>query len=221
MSAEASQQVRTLIHEASRRLQEAGQANARHEAEWLLGRLTGSRPLELYLRETPIPPQTVTVFESEVEARALGTPLQYLLGEAEFCGAPFGFAPGVFIPRPETESLVQEVVGALGPQARRRSPLRVLELGVGSGCISISLAKQVEACVVVGVELSWKALKVAQANVFRHGLAARIGLVQGSWVDPVSGRFDVVVSNPPYIPSARVDALITHEQDKLLEGPGE
>jgi len=199
---------RALIREGAQRLGAAGRAQARHEAEWLLGRLAGSTPLELYLRETPIPAPIAERFFSQLDARSAGVPLQYLLGEAEFFGAPFFVSPGVFIPRPETETLVEHTLPVLQERyAALGRPLRLLDLGTGSGCIAVTLARAVPACVVVGVELSWVALRVAQRNVQRHGLAARVHLVQGRWTEAVRGAFDGVIANPPYVPSATVDRL--------------
>jgi release factor glutamine methyltransferase len=116
--------------------------------------------------------------------------------------------PGVFIPRPETEGIVEAAVAALRErqQALGRS-LRLLDLGTGSGCVAISLALALPACVVVGVELSWEALRAARRNVLRHELGARVRLIQGSWLEAVRGSFDGVVTNPPYVPDAQVDHL--------------
>ncbi|MBI3330848.1 MAG: peptide chain release factor N(5)-glutamine methyltransferase [Candidatus Omnitrophica bacterium] len=197
-----------LVQEGARRLKAAGLSHARYEAEWLLGRLTGTGPLELYLREGELPSGVAERFLSQVEARAAGAPLQYLLGEADFCGAPFVVRPGVFIPRPETESVVEQALQALrARQARIGAALRLLDLGTGSGCIAVTLARALPACVVVGVELSWEALCVARQNVLRYGLASRVQLVQGCWTEPLRGTFDGVIANPPYIPSATVDHL--------------
>jgi release factor glutamine methyltransferase len=182
--------------------------HARFEAGWLLGQLVGSTPLEVYLEETCISEQTVERFFSKIEARASGIPLQYLLGEAEFFGERFSVTPGVFIPRPETETIVEKALQALqARQAQLGRSLRLLDLGTGSGCIAVTLARALPACVVVGVELSWVALRSAQENVRWHELSARVHLVQGQWVEPVRGAFDGIISNPPYVPSAQVDHL--------------
>ena len=199
---------RNVLQEGARRLQEAGVSNARHEAEWLLSGLTGERTLDMYLQDPPLPDDTVARFVAQVEARASGAPLQYLLGEAEFFGERFAVAPGVFIPRPETEAVVAEALQALRVrEATLGRPLRLLDLGTGSGCIAVTLARELPTCVVVGVELSWNALCLARQNVLRHGLEARVHLVRGSWLSPICGLVDGVLANPPYIPSAQVDRL--------------
>ncbi len=197
-----------LLKEGARRLQTDEGEHARHEAEWLLGRLVGATPLELYLQDIHVPQDVAEQFFSHIKARASGIPLQYLLGEAEFFGERFVVRPGVFIPRPETEAIVEAALQALRERERQfgRSP-RLLDLGTGSGCIAVTLAKAFPTCVVVGVEVSWEAVCVARHNVLCHGLASRIWLVQGRWGEPIGGGFDGVISNPPYVPSAQVDHL--------------
>ncbi len=202
--------VRRLLHDGVRRLQAADVEVAQREAEWLLGQLMGQPPLELYLEEeaTVVPQPIVEQFFEHLEARAAGTPLQYLLGEAEFFGASFTVRPGVFIPRPETETIVEEALQALRAKARQvNRPLQLLDVGTGTGCIAVTLARAIPTCFVVGLEVSWTALGVAQQNVRRHGLTKRVQLVQGRWVESVQGQFDGMVCNPPYVPSAHVDRL--------------
>ena len=200
--------VRLLLREGVARLQRAGIGSARQEAEWLLGRLLNAKPLELYLREQPIPSEILERFFMQIEARASGIPVQYLLGEAEFFGRRFAVVPEVFIPRPETEIVVEAALGALRVQAEHLArPLRILDLGTGSGCIAVTLTRALPACVVVGVEVSWTALSIAKQNVHRHGVEERVHLVHGWWLDPIRGLFDGILSNPPYIPSAQVDRL--------------
>ena len=198
----------SVLREGAKRLQALGVAHARYEAEWLLGRLVGLRPLEVYLEDAPLPPEMAERFFSQIEARASGVPLQYLLGEAEFLGERFAVMPGVFIPRPETEAIVEPALQALRRlETELARPLRVLDLGTGSGCIAVSAARALPTCAVVGVELSWIPLVVARQNVLRHGLASRVSLVQGNWLEAIRGTFDGILSNPPYVPSAQVDHL--------------
>lgn len=200
--------LRALLAEGIARLQAADLVQARQEAEWLLGHLLGVRPLELYLEERAVAPGQREEFLGLIDSRSGGAPLQYLLGEAEFCGTSFLVAPEVFIPRPETESVVEATVEALrGRHADVGRPLRLLDLGTGSGCIAVSLAQRLPACHVVAVELSWVALRIARQNVLRHGLQERVCLVQGRWLEACRGPIDAIVSNPPYIPAGQVDRL--------------
>ena len=201
-------QARTLVREGARRLAAAGNTQARHEAEWLLSRLLSVRALELYLDNSTVSQATAAQFLAHSDARAAGAPLQYLLGEAEFFGRPFAVEPGVFIPRPETEAVVEAAIQALRALEQERGrPLQVADLGTGSGCIAVTIARALPACVVVGVEVSWRALRIASQNVRRHGLSRRVSLVQGSWTEPLRPSVDAIVSNPPYIPTAQVESL--------------
>ena len=217
-----SRSTRRVLQEGARRLRTLGIAHAGCEAEWLLGRLVGLEPLEVYLKELPLPAETAERFFSQIEARASGIPLQYLLGEAEFFGGRFAVKPGVFIPRPETEAIVEHALQALRRlEATLGRPLRVLDLGTGSGCIAVAAARALPTCVVVGVELSCEALVVAQQNVLRHGLASRVRLVQGNWLEAIRGEVDGILSNPPYVPSAHIDHLpldVRHEPRVSLDG---
>lgn len=197
-----------LVREATRCLQAAGIEAAQREAEWLLSRLLGTAPLALYLEEREVPTDRATQFLSQIDARAAGKPLQYLMGDTEFLGERIRVAPGVFIPRPETEAIVEAALPALRTrQARLGRPLRLLDLGTGSGCIAVLLAKRLPPCAVVAVEVSWDALRIARQNVEQHQLTGSVHLVQGQWLKPIRGDLDGIVSNPPYIPSRQVDQL--------------
>jgi release factor glutamine methyltransferase len=186
-----------------------GLGNARREAEWLLSHLLGVRELELYLPPAAAIPVSITEqYRAAIVRRAAGAPLQYLLGETEFFGAAFEVKPGVFIPRPETEAVLERAMHALrGVAKKRRNPLQLLDLGTGSGCIAVTLARELSPCLVVAVELSWEPLLVARRNVRRHGFDRAVHLVQGDWTSPLAGMFDGLVANPPYVPSDDVDRL--------------
>ena len=213
---------RELLQEGIWRLEQDACPSPRAEAEWLLSHLLGMKPLDLYLEDRDVSGHTTRQFLECLAARIRGAPLQYLLGESEFYGQPFMVAPGVFIPRPETEAVVEAALCVLRQMAARTTrPLRLLELGVGSGCIAVTLARQLSACAVVGVELSWEALRIAQANVGRYGLGSRVRLIQGSWMQPLRGVFDAIISNPPYIPRTQVDRLpldVRQEPRLALDG---
>ena len=218
-----------VLREGAAALQAAGIGPSRAEAEWLLSHLLGMRPLELYLLERELPAQLVNRFQSQVAARAAGRPLQYLLGEAAFYGRIFEVGPGVFIPRPETEAVVEAALAALRGRPGRGAkpgeapdrPCRVLEAGVGSGCIAVTLACELPACRVVGVEVSWVALQAARRNARRHQVDDRVALVQGSWLDALRGMWDAVIANPPYVPTDRVERLpldVRQEPAASLDG---
>lgn len=214
--------VRELLDSGAQRLKRAGLRTGRQEVTWLLSRLLDVRTPELYLYESPISADVTKQFWGALEDRAAGIPLQYLMGETEFYGRRFAVAPGVFIPRPETEAVVEAALAKLRDlEVRRGRPLHLVEFGTGSGCIAVTLALALPTCVLVGVELSWDALRMAQGNAARHGCAARVRLVQGWWADAVSGTFDGIIANPPYVPTARVEQLprdVRHEPRLSLDG---
>ena len=217
-----SRRVRDLLLAGEAVLRQAGLESARREVEWLLSRLVGVPALELYLREDACAPLVAERFYRHVQERAAGRPLQYVLGEGAFFGRAFAVVPGVFIPRPETEAVLSQVMDPLRALAeQRRRPLELLDAGTGSGCIAVTLACELPACLVVGVEVSWEAVQVARRNAEQHGVSRRVRFVQGSWLDAVSGTWDAIIANPPYIPSARVDQLpldVRAEPRRSLDG---
>ncbi|AAR36494.1 peptide chain release factor N(5)-glutamine methyltransferase [Geobacter sulfurreducens] len=182
-------------------LAEKGVENARLETEWLLSAALGLDRVGLYVNfDKPLNPEELAACRGLVARRAKREPLQYILGTQEFCGLDFVVTPSVLIPRHDTEVIVEE--------ALRRAPhaAAVLDIGVGSGCIAVALAKQLPHAQVVGVEQSPGAIALAQRNAERHG--ARVTLFEGSLFEPLGDqRFDLIVSNPPYIPTADLEAL--------------
>jgi release factor glutamine methyltransferase len=131
-------------------------------------------------------------FDSLVARRAMGHPVAYLTGTREFYGRDFAVGPGVLIPRPETETLVEAALGRMGPGAV------VADLGTGSGAIAVTLACERPGAAVHAVDASADALAVARANAARHG--ARVEFHLGPWYAPLAGmRFDLVAANPPYV----------------------
>lgn len=213
-------QVRDLLRDGTRRLREAGLDSADREAEWLLGRLLGMTPTELYLADLAVPAEAARMFMEQVRARRQGEPLQYLLGDAEFFGRTFAVRPGVFIPRPETECVVEAVLAHLRGAS---GPLRLLDVCTGSGAIAVTLAAELPACHLVALDVSWDPLEVARGNARRHGVLQQIQWVQGRGIDALcpGERFHGLIANPPYIPSAQVGQLpfdVRHEPVLGLDG---
>ena len=135
-------------------------------------------------------------FQTIIDRLSAACPVQYVLGEAEFCDLTFEVRSGVLIPRPETEELVARVV------ADSRAEVRILDVGTGSGAIAVSLAKMVEGAEVVAVDISDIALEIAARNAERNG--AKVEFVKADALADMShlGQFDIIVSNPPYIPQS-------------------
>jgi release factor glutamine methyltransferase len=149
-------------------------------------------------------PQGEGSFEAFVSRRAAREPLAYITGRKEFWSLDFAVGPGCLIPRPDTETLI-ETLTRLRPD--RAAPLSILDLGTGSGCLLVAALKEYPAATGVGIDRSPQALAWARRNVRAHGLDGRAHLVESDWPDGDGRRFDVVLCNPPYIPSAEIDRL--------------
>ena len=160
-------------------------------------------------------------YASLVERRLGGEPTQYIKGEAEFYGLPFYVTPDVLIPRPETEHLVEKVV-ALAPLFSRT---RIVDVGTGSGVIAIALAHEWPDAELTAIDVSVPALELARRNAERIGFADRIRFLQGDLVAPVKDeRFEIIVSNPPYVPATDRASLSVEVRDHepglaLFAGP--
>lgn len=196
--------IREALTNAIPRLTAAGVETPRWDAELLLAHVLERGRTHLIAHpEAALSTEQSSAFEAVIRRREAREPLPYLLGTWEFLGMPFRVGPGVLIPRPETETLVEAVAERLEPGAR------VLDVGAGSGCISIGLAKLLPDAEVLGLEPSLEALGIAQQNVADLGFTGRVRLLQGRFPEDAAGLgpLDALVSNPPYIPSAEVDAL--------------
>jgi release factor glutamine methyltransferase len=184
-----------------------GVENARLEAEWLLCDATGLDRVGLYLNfEKPLDDEVLAAYRIMVARRGRREPLQHILGTQEFCGLEFEVTGDVLIPRHDTETLVNEAL------VRMPGAESVLDIGTGSGCIAVALATRMPHAAVTAVDLSAEALVVARCNAGRNGVV--IEFLHGSLIEPVAGRqFDLIVSNPPYIPSRDIETLQPEVRD--------
>jgi len=184
------------------------------DAELLLARaLDVPRTYLVAHPEDSLDPAAVERFFSAIERRSDGLPLAYISGEKEFWSMTLFVSPDTLVPRPETEVLVQ--------QALQRIPdgesFAVLDLGTGNGAIAMAIARERSNCNVTATEISDSALAVARENANRHALP-NIEFLSGDWTAPVAGRtFDLIASNPPYVPSADPDLEhLTYEPQMAL-----
>ncbi|NLE77966.1 MAG: peptide chain release factor N(5)-glutamine methyltransferase [Chloroflexi bacterium] len=189
-------------------LQDAGCDSPSLDAQLLLGHVLGwSRARVLAHPEGPLAPAQRSAFCRLVERRAAREPLAYLTGQRAFWGLELRVRPGVLIPRPETELLVERALAwALGRGGRKWSGTLV-DVGTGSGAVAVALAKELPACRVVATDLSPEALRVARGNTAAHGVAERVECRQGDLLSFVQGPVDAIVSNPPYIAAPVLEAL--------------
>jgi release factor glutamine methyltransferase len=195
-----------------RSLTEAGFDNAALEARWLVEQVAGisaepSRPIG----------REAAIRLGEFLARRLtGEPLWRVIGEREFWGLTFRLSPDTLEPRPDSETLIEAALAMLGP--RRSEPLTILDLGTGTGCLLIAMLHECPAASGLGIDLSPGACETARANALANGVGERCEIRQGRWTEGIDARFDLILSNPPYIPSRDIAGLArdVREHDPLL-----
>ncbi|GBD07218.1 Release factor glutamine methyltransferase [bacterium HR21] len=205
---------RTLV----RLLQTEGLDSPQRTAELLLCHVLGWSRLELLLRQhEPFPHTARPTLLRLLRRRLRREPLQYVLGETEFFGLPLLLQRGVFIPRPETEVLVEEALAHIPPESG--TPFRVLDIGTGSGCIALALAFHRPAATVLGIDIATTALRCARRNARRLGLRNVRFLSLDILRDtPPGAPFQLIVANPPYIP---IDLLPQLQPEVRLFEPHE
>lgn len=202
--------IEEALQRASLCLRGAGLEQPRDEAEALLMHLLGWDRLELFLkRSAALPAHIAGAFKAAFQRRADSEPLAYITGEKEFYGLNFAVNRAVLVPRPETELLVDT---ALQWARSGGEEIRGADLGCGCGNIAVALACHLPEAVFFAADLSPGALQVAGANARRHGVRDRIRFVQGDYLDAFAGlqpppRFNLVLSNPPYIPKGELKTL--------------
>lgn len=194
-----SKSLADLLREGQRRLAGAGIETARLDAEVLLRYVLGLDRTGLFLRLREPPPEDArSAFDVLVARRVAGEPVAYLTGEREFMGLAFAVGPGVLVPRPETELLVEWAVGWLAD----RPEARVIDVGTGSGAIALAVAVHAAphfGGLIVGSDVSAVALGFATRNRARCGLTERVALVRGNLLDWCRGPVDLVLANLPYL----------------------
>ena len=196
---------RDFVARIAARLAAAGVENARAEAWLLLAAATGRERAAL-LAGAPeaLGTEQQARLDELVRRRLAREPLAYILGAKEFWSLRLEVGPAVLIPRPETETVVEAVLAQL---ADRKRPLRLLDLGVGSGCLLLALLSELPQATGLGVDDSPGALALARRNAERLGLAARAEFRHGRWGAGLRERFDVIVANPPYVAARDWDDL--------------
>jgi release factor glutamine methyltransferase len=202
----SSATVGETLREGVRQLESTAVLSAPLAAELLLMHAIGRDRTFLYAHpEAPVDPAQAEAFSILITKRAAGTPTQYLTSKQEFWGMEFEVTPDVLIPRPETEHIIEVAVARIG-EPRRNNPLRVADVGTGSGCIAVALAKEFPNAKIVATDISAAALAVARRNAARHDFASRITFIEGNLLEglPPQPPFDIIVSNPPYV--ARKDS---------------
>ena len=172
----------------------------RLEAEILLSNLLEINPIKFHTNEITVSQRLVKKFEAMIESRFKGIPIAYLVGKKEFWSMEFNINPSVLVPRPETELLIEQAVEVLG---NHHSP-SILELGTGSGIISIVLSKELREPIITATDVSHEALIVAKNNADKHN-SNDINFILSNWFDTIDNdKFDLIISNPPYVDKSKL-----------------
>ena len=218
---EQSLTIADALREAAARLRAAGLAEPRREAGTLLSSsLRRDGAFLLTHSDDALTAPQLADFRARVERRAAGEPFQYIVGRQEFYGLEFEVGPGVLIPRPETELLVEETLKLLKSSA---APL-LCDVGTGSGCIAVTLLHERRDARGFALDVSPAALAVAARNAARHGVGERLRLLVSDCFDALRDgehkgiRFDLVASNPPYIAESEIEGLQKEVRDHEPRG---
>lgn len=212
MSLKPDWAVMEVVPPSAEYLAAAGVDSPRHDAEILLAHILGCSRLDLYLRfDRPLTADQRAAYRALLKRRRDREPLQLICGEMEFYGYPLRMRPGVFIPRQETEVLVDKALAALPS-----GPLRALELGTGSGAIAIALAGEREDLTLAASDISSAALALAAENASLNGVESRLTFVETAGLPPGEG-VDMVISNPPYV---RLDEAGLLQPEVARHDPG-
>jgi release factor glutamine methyltransferase len=196
----------SVLDWTTRRFTEAGIASARLEAQLLLAHVLGCSRVQLYTGfDKPLQDAELGGYRELIKRRLGGEPVAYLLGEHEFWGLPFHVDRSVLVPRPDTETVIEV---ARARRADRAAPCRVLDLCTGSGAIAVALARELPEARVIATELSPDAAAIARRNAERNDVSPRVEVRVGDlWQPLASERFDLIVSNPPYIATNVIGTL--------------
>lgn len=205
VEAEIVDTVGAVLDTIARRLEAAGVDSARLDARLLVGAATGESTAGLIARpERRLSAPEADRLSAMVARRAAREPMAHILGVREFWSLDFAVSASVLTPRPDSETIIEAACAYLSAPARQ---LRILDLGTGSGCLLLALLHEYPAATGVGIDISPAAVELAQRNAEKLGLGVRAKFIAGNWTAPIAGRFDVVVSNPPYIAAGEIAGL--------------
>lgn len=194
------------LNEAIHALKSSGSATPGLDAEVLLSFCLKKDRTRLHLdRAQSLTENELRNFRRCIERRRCGEPVAYIVGRREFWSLPFEVNSHVLIPRPETEILVEEVLKICS--GLKTTKLRILEIGTGSGAIAVSLAYELKNAQIVATDISQDAINIASRNAQINSVTDQISFLRGHLFEPVSGKFDIIVSNPPYVSREEYDRL--------------
>lgn len=201
--------------EATRRLREAGIDSPARDGRILVAAAMGLEAHQLISRpEMPVGPAELAQVNRFIERRLAREPVSRILGSRGFYGREFEISPATLDPRPESETIIEAAIELVGSGAAvNDSPLRILDVGTGSGCLLVTLLAELPRSTGLGTDISAAALEVAQRNAHRHGVAFRAEWKLARSLNGITGPFDLLVVNPPYIPTDTIGELDPEVRD--------
>ncbi len=189
------------VRHIANRLAAAGIENPRREARLILAAALGTDAAGILARENIAPEE----FEPLLIRRAAREPLAYITGRREFWGLEFAVSPATLIPRPDSETIIEAALAAF---PKRNAVQRILDLGTGTGCLLLAALHEFADACGLGLDFSPAAAALARGNAESLGLGARAAFLAADWAAPINGRFDLILSNPPYIPAQNIAELM-------------
>ncbi len=200
--------VDALAAQMRKRLTDAGMADPLTDTRLLIGEVIGFSLTDFVLNGArPVSEEEMAQIEAMIARREHGEPVHRILGHREFYGLDFMLSRGTLEPRPDTEVLVDALLPHVKRIIAKTGAARILDMGTGTGAICLALLQQCPEATGVGSDISTDALETARKNAQRHGLDTRFEAVESHWFAQISGRFDIIVSNPPYIKTAVIETL--------------
>lgn len=193
------------------------------DARLLVAIIAGVEPHQLTIAgETPLPPTVRDRLEKALQDRLDGMPVHRILGAREFYGLRLGLSPATLEPRPDTETLIEAVLPLVREKVVAKGTCSIVDLGIGTGAIGLALLAECPEAHCLGVDVSPEAVATALENAEALGLGRRYSAIEGDWLSGVETRFDLIVSNPPYIPTADLASLsrevVDHDPMLALDG---
>lgn len=195
--------------EATRRLREAGIESPARDARILITAALGLEPHQLISRpEMPVGSAQLEQVNQFIARRLAREPVSRILGSRGFYGRQFEISPATLDPRPDSETAIEAAIELVGSGPRGRDlPLRILDVGTGSGCLLVTLLAELPCATGLGTDIDAAALQVAQRNAYRHGVASRAEWKLARSLNGIAGPFDLLVANPPYVPTGMIEDL--------------
>ncbi|WP_455477268.1 peptide chain release factor N(5)-glutamine methyltransferase [Bartonella sp. B41] len=203
-----SYSLNNIIRKTQKELHTQGISEANLDAKILVEWITGTNETDKVLRPNIcLSSQQITQLEIAIKRRISGEPVHRIIGVREFYGIPFILSRDTLEPRPDTETLIEIVLPILTKKMEKSKKITLLDMGTGSGAIAVTILKQITKSYAVAVDISEDALKTATKNAKNVGVLDRFTPLLSNWFDSVTGQFDLIISNPPYIPEEDIKNL--------------